>query len=92
MSNEQQLKRIAEELFWWRTPEAALANPRRFLAQVMSLGTWEHVQAAKQQLGLERFRDALVNAQAGWFDPRSWALWHQAFGLPVGPMPKRSLK
>ena len=91
MIDQDQLKRIATELFWWQAPEVSLANPRRFLAQVMSLGSWEHIQVAKREFGLERFRDALLNAQAGWFDPRSWALWHRAFGLPVAPMPKRSL-
>lgn len=91
MANEEQLKRIAKELFWWQSPEISLANSRRFLAQVMSLGTWEQLQEVKRQFGWESFRDALVNAEAGWFDPRSWALWHHAFGLPIKPMPKRSL-
>jgi hypothetical protein len=91
MANDEQLKRIAKELFWWQPPEISLANSRRFLAQVMSLGTWEQLQEVKRQFGWESFQDALVNAEAGWFDPRSWALWHHAFGLPIKPMPKRSL-
>jgi len=36
--------RAAKELFWWQAPEVALANPRRFLAQVMTLGTWQEVR------------------------------------------------
>lgn len=91
MANEEQLKRIAKELFWWQSPEISLANSRRFLAQVMSLGTWEQLQEVKRKFGWENFQDALLNAEAGWFDPRSWALWHHAFGLPIKPMPKRSL-
>ena len=88
----RQLEPIARELFWWQTPEDSLANSRRFLAQVMNLGTWEQIQMAKKAFDWNEFRDALVTAEAGWFEPRSWSLWHHAFGLPVGPMPKRSLK
>jgi hypothetical protein len=91
MANEEQLKRIAKEIFWWQSPEVSLANPRRFLAQVMTMGTWDHLQEVKQQFSWEKFRDALLNAEAGWFDQRSWALWHQAFGLAARPLPKRSL-
>lgn len=88
---EDALYGMARELFWWLSPEVALANRRRFLAQVMSLGTWDHIQAAKKHFGWNALKDALLNAEAGWFDPRSWALWHHAFGLAVGPLPKRSL-
>lgn len=91
MIDQDQLKRIAKELFWWQAPEVSLANPRRFLAQVMSLGTWDQLQMAKQAFDVNSFRDALLNAEPGWFDPRSWALWHHALALPVRPLPKRSL-
>jgi hypothetical protein len=91
MTNPDQLKRVARELIWWQAPEVSLANPRRFLAQVMALGTWDQLQMAKQAFDWNVFRDTLLNAEPGWFDPRSWALWHQALGLPLRPMPKRSL-
>ncbi len=85
------LERIALELFWWLAPEVALANPPRFLAQVMSLGTWDDIQIVKKRFGWDALREALVSAEAGWFDARSWALWHHAFGLAERPLPKRSL-
>jgi hypothetical protein len=85
------LRSIAKALFWWQSPEESLANPQRFLAQVMTLGTWHELQAVKKLYHWDAFRDALLNAEAGWFDARSWALWHHAFGMIVRPMPKRSL-
>jgi hypothetical protein len=91
MANEEQLKRIARELFWWQTPEVSLANPRRFLAQVMTLGTWQEVQLVREAFGQDAFKDALLNASAGAFDPRSWAYWRVFFGLPEAEMPRRSL-
>jgi len=92
MMDNPQLKGIARQLFWWQAPEEALANPRRFLAQVMTLGTWDEVQQVKEAFGWDAFKDALMNAPAGVMDPRSWAYWHAFFGLPEAEMPRRSLK
>jgi len=91
MANEEQLKRIAKELFWWQPPEVSLANPRRFLAQVMTLGTWPEVQLAREAFGGDAFKDALLNAPAGVFDPRSWSYWRTVFSLPEAGLPRRSL-
>ena len=92
MIDQEQLKRIASEIFWWQSPEVSLANPRRFLAQLMTLGTWHEVQLVKDAFGWDAFKDALVNAPAGVFDRRSWAYWHAFFNLPQVEMPQRSLK
>jgi len=91
MANQEQLKRIAKELIWWQAPEVSLANPRRFLVQVMTLGTWQEVRLAREAFGWEAFKDALLSAPAGVFDPRSWAYWRNVFGLPEAELPRRSL-
>jgi hypothetical protein len=89
MIDQETLKAIAAKLIWWETPEVSLSDPRRLVAQIMNLGTWEDVKFAQSQFGLAAFRDALANAQPGWFEKRSWALWHHAFELPVPPLPQR---
>jgi len=43
-----ELQRLARRLFWWKSPAEALADPRRFLTQVMTLGTWDDVQVARR--------------------------------------------
>ena len=91
MELNDQLRRIAKELFWWQTPEVSLADPRRFLAQVMTLGTWQEVQLAKDEFGWEALKDVLLNAPAGVFDGRSWAYWRAVFRLPEAELPRRSL-
>lgn len=91
LSRNPALRKVARVLFWWEPPETALAEPRRFLAQVMTLGTWEEIQAVKSALGLDAFRDALQHAPPGIFDGRSWAYWHAVFRLPAGELPVRSL-
>ena len=91
MKIDDGLKRVAKELFWWQAPEVALANPRRFLAQVMTLGTWQEVQLVKEAFGWDAYKDALLNVPAGVFDGRSWAYWRAVFGLPEAELPRRSL-
>jgi len=91
MAETCELNRLAAELEWWQTPEVSLGNPRRFLAQVMTLGTWQEVQLVKAELGWDAFKDALLHAPAGVFDGRSWAYWHAVFRLPEGELPRRSL-
>jgi hypothetical protein len=78
MTDEQQLKRFAAKLIWWQAPEVSLGQPRRLLGRGMTRGDW---QAS---------RDALVNAEPGRFNIRSWTMWHQFFGLPVPELPKRA--
>jgi hypothetical protein len=92
MISQDQLKQIARELFWWQAPEISLANPRRFLMQVMTLGSWKEVEVVREAFGPDALRDALVNAEPGVFDGKSWSYWHVVFGLPERPLPGGSLK
>jgi hypothetical protein len=86
------LEKIARKLFWWKSPEAALDSPRRFLAQVMTLGGWDDVKAVERIFGKEAFRKVLDDAPPGVFDARSWHYWHAVFHLPVPPLPSRRLE
>ena len=83
---------LARRLFWWKTPEEALSNQNRFLAQVMTYGTWRDIQEARRHFAETAFREALQDAPAGVFDKRSWTYWHHALHLtPVPPLPQRKL-
>ena len=86
------LVKVAQRLFWWKSPTEALADPRRFAAQVMTLGNWEDVQVARTALGEACLREVLLRPPPGVFDERSWVYWHAVFGItPVPPLPRRSL-
>ena len=85
-----ELLNIARRLIWWLPAEEALEWSARFLAQVMTLGTWNDVQSVRAQVGDERFRQTLTDAPPGVFDLRSWHYWHHVFGIkPVPPLPRR---
>ncbi len=90
MTATNELKAIARSLLWWQAPEVSLARPERFLMQVMAIGTWDEVKAVSALFGWQAFKEALEQAEPGVFDKPSWSLWHNAFGLPVPELPKRS--
>ncbi|HEY9422923.1 MAG TPA: hypothetical protein VIW92_16035 [Thermoanaerobaculia bacterium] len=86
------LEQVASRLFWWKTPAEALADPNRFLAQVMTYGTIEDLAAVRLHFPESAFREVLANAPAGVFDPRSWNYWHIRFGLQTPTeLPRRKL-
>ena len=89
----QELHRLAARYVWWKTPEQALQQPDRIVAQVMELGDFEDVQRMMEILGEERLAAVLRHAEAGQFSARSWAYWHYRLGLAapgeVPPLPQR---
>ena len=90
MEASEQLKRMAAKLIWWQTPEVSFVQPRRLLAQVMTLGDWQEVVEFKNAFGWDAFKDALTHAEPGLFDQKSWLMWHRFFGWPVPAMPQRA--
>ncbi len=84
---------VARKYVWWKTPDEAASSPQRVIAQVMNLGDYADVQALAAQLGDAVLVDVLTHAQAGEFNPRSWAYWHYRLGLAslgnVPAMPSR---
>jgi len=87
-----ELVEIARRLIWWKDPEAALADERRFLAQAMTLANWQELSYIRALYGDEALRSVLESAPPGVFDRRSWNYWHAKFGIrPVPPRPTRRL-
>jgi len=90
MMASEESKRIARALLWWQLPVVSLANLRRFLGQVMTLGTWQEAQLIRDAFGWNALKDALLNTQPGVFDGPSWAYWRAVFHLPEAELPRRS--
>lgn len=85
------LEGVAARLFWWKQPAEALADPKRFLAQVMTYGTVEDVAIVQRHFPESAFREVLADPPPGVFDPRSWAYWHLRFDLEAPELPRRRL-
>ncbi len=83
---------LAAKLFWWKSPDAALAEERRFLAQAMTFGSWKDMELVRSVYGMDALRAVLADAPPGVFDRRSWSYWHVKLELmPVPPLPERRL-
>ena len=83
---------VAENVIWFKPPEAALANKVDFLCHVMTYGSLDDVLTAEEHFSLADFRTALENAPPGVFDPRSWTYWNLVCGRdPLPPMPSRKI-
>ena len=89
------LRRWAGKYIWWKTPQEALQQPQRILAQVMALGEYTDAQTMVEVFGEDALRETLRQAEVGQFDARSWAYWHYRLRLAkperLPPMPQRQL-
>jgi hypothetical protein len=83
-----ELLAVAQRVVWFKTPYEALAEPRHFLAHVMTYGTVEDLGVLEGIAGEREFIEVLEHAP-GIFDPRSWAYWNLKCNRPVGPSPVR---
>jgi hypothetical protein len=80
-----ELGSVAERMVWWLAPEIALKNLRRFVAQVMTYGTWEDLQKRLKALGEPAFREVLENPPPGVFDEKSFG---RSFGRGTSTLPR----
>lgn len=86
--NRDILRHLAAKYIWWRTPNEALQQPERVVAQVMNIGDYPDVQLLVAEVGDEYLREVLGKAEIGQFNARSWAYWHYRLGLAVpGQLP-----
>ena len=86
------LEAVARHTVWFEPPAKALSYPYRFVAYVLTYGTYEDVMTLRKYVSNSDFIEALDNAPPGIFDPRSWAYWNLKIGrYPAPPLPVRKL-
>lgn len=84
---------VARRVVWFKSPEDALADPRHFLAHVMTYGAVQDLKAIETVIGQDDYRQVLDNPPPGVFDPRSWAYWNLRCGRSAdAPLPGRKLE
>ncbi|MBM3523089.1 MAG: hypothetical protein FJX57_09040 [Alphaproteobacteria bacterium] len=88
-----ELEAVARRVVWFKAPTDALANPRHFIALVLTYGTHEDCVVLRRYIDDETLREAVWNAPPGIFDARSWAYWNLKTGrFPPPPLPSRGLE
>jgi hypothetical protein len=89
------LASLADKYIWWELPDGAPPDRRRLIARVMDIGTHTDVEALRNALGDESFKEVLRHARAGEFSERSWHFWHLVLEMAkphaIPPMPRRKL-
>jgi hypothetical protein len=90
-----ELGSFARTFIWWKRPSDSVARPLRVIAQVMELGSFDDVEKLVKIVGEEALKEALRQAEPGWFSPPSWHFWHYKLGVAeigsVPPMPERKI-
>lgn len=87
-----ELASIARRVIWFEEPQQALTDPVRFVACAMTYGDDADMRIIRRFLSDDELREAVENAPAGVFDPRSWAYWNLKLGrYPTPPMPERTI-
>jgi len=90
LPKSDELLAVAKRVVWFKDPAEALADPVHFLAHVMTYGSVEDLRVVEGVVGEKEFLEALEQAPAGVFDPRSWAYWNLKYGRqPAPPLPAR---
>lgn len=81
MIDREGLALLAKKYVWWKSPEDAVAQPERVIAQVMNIGDFEDIQRIEALAGTEMLARVLTQAEIGQFTPRSWSYWHYRLGI-----------
>jgi hypothetical protein len=84
-----ELIRGARKVVEYDSPEEKLADLPAFLTQVTVYGSPADVTTVERFVPAEEFRRVLENALAGVFPRDIWRRWHERFGMPVPPLPRR---
>ena len=83
------LIRVARKVVWYDSPENTLADLPTFLAHLMVYGSSADLAEVECYVPLEELKRVLESAPAGVFTSESWQRWHERFGIPVPPLPRR---
>jgi len=79
---------IARLYIWWKPAAEAIKYPERLIAQIMDIGTLNHIAELREHFTDDELASILKNAIIGWFSPRSWHYWHYVLlGTPIGCVP-----
>lgn len=90
ISLNPQTEAVARRVIWFEPPAQALADPIRFMADVMAHATPSDLRALRPYVSEADFQEAWDYAPPGIIDRRSWAYWNRRAGrFPTPPMPVR---
>jgi hypothetical protein len=66
---------LERKFFWWEPVGSQPRSDARILAQAMCVAGFDDVRRLEQMLGSDRLAEAMIRAEPGWIDERSWEFW-----------------
>jgi len=84
-----ELLRVARKVVWYDRPDDTLADLPTFLTHLMVYGSSTDMEVVERHVPLEEFRRVLENPPTGVFRKEVWMRWHERFGMPIPPLPRR---
>src|SRR5438067_12041064 len=69
---------------WWEPVGAKPRSAARILAQAMNLASFQDVRRLETGLGADQLVEAMLKAQPGWLDDKSWEFWRGRLSLATG--------
>ena len=78
------IAKFGRKYLWWQPAEGHTHPESRIIAQVMNFGTYEDILLLEHTVGHARLIDAMLHAEPGWFDDRSWEFWRGRLSCATG--------
>jgi hypothetical protein len=75
---------LESRFFWWEPVGSQPRSHARILAQAMNLASFDDVRRLEKALGADRLAEAMLEAEPGWIDERSWEFWRGRLALATG--------
>ena len=66
---------LERKYFWWEPVGRQPRSDDRILTQAMNMASFEDVLYLETTLGTHILADAMLAAEPGWIDERSWEFW-----------------
>ena len=78
----------AKRLIWWMSPDEALAQPMRLLAQIMNIGTLDDLRLLQEEFSDKELEDILRHAPPGILSAQAVRFWQVVLHTEAAPAPR----
>jgi hypothetical protein len=72
------------KFFWWAPVGDQPRSDIRILTQAMTFSSFDETRRLETTLGPQLLAEAMLQAEPGWIDPRSWEFWRGRLTLATG--------
>jgi hypothetical protein len=75
---------LERRFFWWEPVGSRPRSSARILAQAMNFASFKDTLRLERELGSNPLAQAMLGAEPGWINDRSWEFWRGRLELATG--------